>query len=130
MQIFYKPFSFYIKAKKNKKLCLFFDFFWTSHFQDFYSPITLFLRYLESSNFLTRCEYIERKTPSKIILEFLKHFSSRSHHKLYFGPPCICHCFFFLIHPRENGQNSNKNTCSIGQKSTNRKGIYISWKKV
>ena len=36
---------------------------------------------------MTRCEYIERKTPSKDILEFLKHFSSRSHHKLYFGPP-------------------------------------------
>ena len=33
--------------------------------------------------------YIERKTPSKNILEFHKHFSSRLHHKLFFGPPCI-----------------------------------------
>jgi hypothetical protein len=32
---------------------------------------------------------IERKTPSKNILEFLQHFSSRSHHKLFFGPPCM-----------------------------------------
>ena len=65
------------------------DFFRTSNFQDFQSPITFFLHNLESSNFLRRCEQIERKTPSKNILEFLKHFSSRSHHKLFFGPPCI-----------------------------------------
>ena len=38
---------------------------------------------------MRRCEYIEKKTPTKNILKFLKHFSSRSHHKLYFGPPCI-----------------------------------------
>ena len=36
---------------------------------------------------MRRCEYIERKTQSKNILEFLNHFSSRSH-KLFFGPPC------------------------------------------
>ena len=36
---------------------------------------------------MTRCEYIERKTPSKNILEFLKHFSSRSLHKLFFDHP-------------------------------------------
>ena len=34
---------------------------------------------------MRRCEYIERKTPSKNILKFLKHFSSRSHPKLFFG---------------------------------------------
>ena len=38
---------------------------------------------------MRRCEYIERKTPSKDIFEFHKQFSSRSHHKLFFGPPCI-----------------------------------------
>ena len=38
---------------------------------------------------MRRCEYMERKTPSKNILEFHKHFSSRSYHKLFFGPPCI-----------------------------------------
>ena len=38
---------------------------------------------------MRRWEYIERKTPSKNILEFLKHFSSRSQHKLFFWPPCI-----------------------------------------
>ena len=37
------------------------------------------------SNFWTRCEYIERNTPSKNILEFLKHFSSRSHIINFFG---------------------------------------------
>ena len=42
---------------------------------------------LESSNFLRRCEYIEKETPSKNILEFHKPFSSRSHHKLFFGHP-------------------------------------------
>ena len=41
---------------------------------------------------MRRCEYIERKTPSKNILEFYKHFSSRSHHKLFFGPPCSTYC--------------------------------------
>ena len=46
------------------------------------NPFSGFLepRNLESSNFLRRCEYIERKTPSKNILEFLKQFSSRSIH--------------------------------------------------
>ena len=29
------------------------------------------------------------KDSIKNILEFLKHFSSRSHHKLFFGPLCI-----------------------------------------
>ena len=38
---------------------------------------------------MRRCEYIERKTPIKNMLEFHKHFSSRSHHKLFFGPPCM-----------------------------------------
>ena len=38
---------------------------------------------------MRRCEYRERKTPSKNISEFLKPFSSRSHFKLFFGPPCI-----------------------------------------
>ena len=33
---------------------------------------------------MKRCEYVERKTPSKNILEFLKHSSSRSHHMLFF----------------------------------------------
>ena len=42
---------------------------------------TFFLRNLESSNLLKGCEYKERKTPSKSILEFLRHFSSRSHYK-------------------------------------------------
>ena len=58
-------------------------------FSGFLEPHNFFLRNLESSNFLARCEYIERKTPSKNILEFPKHFSSRSHHKLFIGPPCI-----------------------------------------
>ena len=48
------------------------------------------LHNLESSNFLRRCEYIERKTLSKTNLEFLKHFSSRSHHKPFFEPPYVC----------------------------------------
>ena len=40
---------------------------------------------------MRRCEYIERKTPSKNILEFLKHLSSRSHHKFFLDHPvCIC----------------------------------------
>ena len=38
---------------------------------------------------MRRYEYRERKTPSKNILEFIQHFSSRSHHELVFGPPCI-----------------------------------------
>ena len=38
-------------------------------------------------SFLGRCEYIERKTPSKNILEFTKHFSSRSHIKLFLDHP-------------------------------------------
>ena len=47
-----------------------------------------FLHNLKNSKFLRRCEYIERKTPSKNIVEFLKHFSSRKYHKLFLGPPC------------------------------------------
>ena len=55
-------------------------------------PISFFLHNLESSNFLRRYEYIERKTPSKCILEFLKHFSSRSHHKLFLDHPVyVCY---------------------------------------
>ena len=38
---------------------------------------------------MIRCEYRYRRTQSKNILEFLKHFSSRPIHKLFFGPPCI-----------------------------------------
>ena len=29
------------------------------------------------------------KDATKNILEFPEHFSSRSHHKLFFGPPCM-----------------------------------------
>ena len=46
---------------------------------------------------MRRCEYIERKTPSKEIIEFLKHFSSRSHHKLFFGPPCILVFSYYAV---------------------------------
>ena len=67
--------------------------FWNKPFSGF-----LELHNFESSNFLTRCEYIEKKTPLKNILEFLKHFSSRSHHKLFFGPPCIYLCIYLYIH--------------------------------
>ena len=63
--------------------------FWNKPFSGFLELYNFFLFNLESSNFLRRCEYIERKTPSKNILEFHKHFSSRSHHKLFFGSPCI-----------------------------------------
>ena len=48
-----------------------------------------FSGFLEPHNFfyfLTRCAYIERKTPSKNILEFLKHFSTRSHHEFFDDP--------------------------------------------
>ena len=31
----------------------------------------------------------------KNILEFLKHFFSRSHHKHFFGPPCI---YIYFLH--------------------------------
>ena len=56
-------------------------------FEFCFSFISFFLHNLKSSNFLRRCEYIERKTPTKNILKFLKNFYS-SHHKLFFGPPC------------------------------------------
>ena len=39
--------------------------------------------------------YIE-KDSIKNILEFLKHFSSRWHHKLFFGPPCIFIISWFI----------------------------------
>ena len=52
---------------------------------------------------MRRCEYIERKTTLKNILEFLKHFSSRSHHKLFFETPCI-----ILGNPRKYTEIINK----------------------
>ena len=51
-------------------------------FSEFLEPYNL-----ESSNFLRRCEYIARKTPSKNTLKFLKHFSYRSIHKLFLDYP-------------------------------------------
>ena len=57
--------------------------FWNKPFSGFLEPHNFFRHNLESSNFLRRCKYKERKTPSKNILKFLKHFSSRSHHKLF-----------------------------------------------
>ena len=64
----------------------------------FRTLITFFLHNLKSSSFLGICENIERKIPSKSILEFLKHFSSSSHHKLFFGPPCIyMNMYAFII---------------------------------
>ena len=59
----------------------------TKHYLFFLEPYNFFLHNLESSNFLRICEYIERKTPSKNILEFHKQFSSRSHHKLFLDHP-------------------------------------------
>ena len=48
---------------------------------------------------MRRCEYIERKTPSENILEFLKHFPYRSHHKLFLDHPVYtCHlstCYMY-----------------------------------
>ena len=43
---------------------------------------------------MRRCEYIKRKTPSKNILEFLKHFPSRSHHKLFFWTTLYISCIY------------------------------------
>ena len=40
---------------------------------------------------MRRCEYIERKNPSKNILEFLEHFSSGSHHKPFWNNPVYVH---------------------------------------
>ena len=49
------------------------------------------LHNLESSNFLRRCKYIERKTPPKNISELYKHFSSRLIHKLFLDHPVHNH---------------------------------------
>ena len=49
---------------------------------------------------MRRCEYIERKAPPKNILEFIKHFSSRSIHKLFFDHPLYkisIFIFFFNV---------------------------------
>ena len=49
---------------------------------------------------MRRCKYTERNTHSKNISEFPRHFSSRSHHKLFFGPPSIFsqkHCGVFMF---------------------------------
>ena len=81
-------------------------------------PYNFFSTNLESSNFLRRCEYIERKTPSKNILEFLQHFSSRSHHKLFFGPPCT---FILMCRPRRVQMYLYNMFFSINNKKINRK---------
>jgi len=78
--------SYYRNRKSTKKHVSFLIrwLFWNKPFSGFLGPHNL-----ESSIFLRRCEYVERGTPSKNILEFLENFSSRSYHKLFFWPPCI-----------------------------------------
>ena len=71
-----------MQQKKNNKICLFFD-------RVTFLEQVIFLHILERSNFLRRCEYMYREKLHQKILEFLKHFSSRSHHKLFFEPPCM-----------------------------------------
>ena len=78
--------NYYLATEIEKKYFPFLKrrLFWNKPFSGFVESHILFLHNLESSNFLRRREYIERKTPAKNILEFLKHFSFRSHHKPFF----------------------------------------------
>ena len=65
----------------------------TGYFRDIKSPLIFFQQNLKSSNFLGRYEYTERKTLSKNISEFPKHFSSRIHRSLFLETPCIMYIY-------------------------------------
>ena len=67
---YYYYYNYYLatEIEKEQKICLFFDkvtFLEQAILRIFRAPLIFVLHNLESSNFLRRCEYIERKTPSK-----------------------------------------------------------------
>ena len=83
-----------ILQQKKKEQIISISLFEQAIFSNFRAP-SLFL---ECYNFLRKYEHRYRKTPSKNVLKFLKHFSSRPIHKILFGPPCIiCINFLFAV---------------------------------
>ena len=73
----------YNRKRTKKYVSLLIEWLLKKTCSDFSELNNFFLHNLERYNFLRRCEYMQRKTPSKRILEFLKHFSSGSIHKLF-----------------------------------------------
>ena len=86
----------------------------SSYFRDFQSPITFFLHNLESSNFMRRCEYIERKTPSKIFQNFSNTFPLDKIINFFWDHPVSIH-FCILLFQAENLKPCNSISQSDAQ---------------